>query len=107
MKWHPAISLEQLSVGFSGCVKLEGQQIALFRYDKEEFYALENQCPHKKQMVISRGLMGDKEGKPKVACALHKNQFSLETGKCLSAELKDLKTFPVKIEAGQVYIGLA
>ena len=106
MKWLPAVSVEQLSVGYGGCVLLEGHQIAIFRYGPEEFYALQNQCTHKKQMVIARGLMGDKEGRPKVACALHKNQFSLDTGKCLSAELESLKSYPVKLEDGQVFIGL-
>ncbi len=106
MKWYPTIAIERLEVGFGGCVKLEGQQIAVFRYGPEEFYALSNCCPHKKQMVIARGLIGDLAGKPKVACALHKNQFSLETGKCLNTDLSSLKTYQVKLEEGQVCIGL-
>jgi nitrite reductase (NADH) small subunit len=44
---------------------------------------------------------------PKVACPFHKKTFSLITGQCLNAEECAIKTYPVKVEDGRVYIGVA
>jgi nitrite reductase (NADH) small subunit len=57
------------------------------------------------EMVLSRGMIGDDKGIPKVACPLHKKTFSLETGENLNSDLDAIATYPVKIEEGYVYIG--
>jgi nitrite reductase (NADH) large subunit len=82
-------------------------QIALFHFaTRDAWYATQNLCPHKRDMVLARGLTGDLDGIPKVACPLHKKQFSLETGECLSGDPYSIRTFPVKVEKGRVYIQL-
>lgn len=87
-------------------VLVDGQQIAVFHSDRR-WYAVQNECPHNRQMVISRGLMGDTAREPKVTCPLHKNSFSLEDGHHLGGnEAWCLKTYPVKVEAGVVYVGV-
>jgi nitrite reductase (NADH) large subunit len=63
-------------------------------------------CPHKREFVLSRGLLGDQTGKPKVACPLHKKTFSLETGECLSGEDYRVTVFPVKVDGVDVYVQL-
>jgi NAD(P)H-dependent nitrite reductase small subunit len=63
-------------------------------------------CPHKKQLVLSRGIVGDSAGVPKVACPLHKKTFALEDGRCLSGEEYELAVFRVRTEAGRVLIEL-
>ena len=63
-------------------------------------------CPHKKQMILSRGMVGDKAGEPKVACPYHKKTFSLESGCNMEGEDYKIKTYPVKVEEGYVYIGV-
>ena len=66
-------------------VKYGKTQIAVFNCaSRDEWYATQNMCPHKKAFVLSRGLVGDANGIPKVACPLHKKTFSLETGESLS-----------------------
>jgi nitrite reductase (NADH) large subunit len=81
-------------------------QIAVFHTADDRWYATQNQCPHKQDMVLSRGLLGEKHGAPKVACPMHKKQFSLETGACLSGDDLQVMTFPVKVEEGFVYVEL-
>ena len=50
------------------CVKIAGKQIAVFNFAAtDEWYACQNQCPHKKDMVLARGLIGDQGGTPKFA----------------------------------------
>lgn len=82
-------------------------QIAVFRFESRgEWYACQNTCPHKREAVLSRGLIGDQGGIPKVACPLHKKTFSLESGECLSGESYRVEVFPVRIEGDDVHVEL-
>ena len=88
-------------------LKYGNVQIALFHFaTRDTWYATQNLCPHKKDMVLSRGLTGDLGGIPKVACPHHKKQFSLDSGECLSGESYAIKTFPVRVREGRVEIEL-
>ena len=90
------------------CVKYKGKQIAVFNFTrKSQWYACQNLCPHKMEMVLSRGMIGDESGIAKVACPMHKKTFSLETGENLNGDLPDIATYPVKIENNFVYIGFS
>ncbi len=82
-------------------------QIAVFNFSSRgEWYATVAQCPHKGDMVLGRGLIGDDQGRPKVACPHHKKTFSLATGECLSGDAAAIRTFPVKVEGNQVMVEL-
>jgi len=89
------------------CVSLGDEQIAIFNFSRRgEWYATENRCPHKQQMALSRGMTGSvgEQCEPKVACPFHKKTFSLVTGECLSGEEYRIRTYPVKVKDGKVYI---
>ena len=106
-EWVKTSSVDDFPQNGGACVLVNGEQIAVFNFTTENrWYATQNECPHKGEMAISRGLTGDSEGHPKVACPFHKKTFSLENGKCLSDEQYALKTYPVKIENGMVFIGI-
>ena len=103
--WVKVIDVASAPLSAGICFRYEGEQIAVYNFNKEEWYATQNSCPHQQQMVMSRGLIGDRKGDPKVSCPLHKNSFSLKTGHCLDAEKNwTLKTYAVKVESGEVYI---
>lgn len=85
-------------------VKIGSRQIAVYRMPEGRWYACNNECPHEKQMVLARGLTGDKKGEPIVACPMHKRVFSLETGNCLGDAKYSVTTYPVEIEGDQVYL---
>lgn len=88
------------------CIKYKTKQIAVFNFKQmNKWYACQNLCPHKMEMVLSLGLIGDKNGIPKVACPLHKKNFSLENGNGLTDESLKIAVYPVKIKEGNVYIG--
>ena len=106
--WFKAAPVEAFPEDGGSCIKYKDMQIAIFRFSrKNKWYATQNLCPHKLEMVLSRGLLGDEEGIPKVACPLHKRTFSLETGKNLQGIEAGIATYPVKVENGYVYVGLA
>jgi nitrite reductase (NADH) small subunit len=87
-------------------VLVDGRQIAVFHIGRQ-WYAVQNQCPHNLQMVLSRGLVGDSDRIPKVTCPLHKNSFQLTDGKHLGGNAAwCLATYPVKVEAGVVWVGV-
>jgi nitrite reductase (NADH) large subunit len=88
-------------------IKYGQTQIAVFHFtSRGEWYASQQMCPHKKAFVLSRGILGDASGEPKIACPLHKKTFSLESGASLSGDDYGIQVFPVKIEDGSVYLQL-
>ncbi|MGE3536846.1 MAG: nitrite reductase large subunit NirB [Candidatus Tectimicrobiota bacterium] len=88
-------------------IKYGQTQIAVFNFTSQgTWYACQQMCPHKKAFVLSRGIIGDSHGLPKVACPLHKKTFSLESGACLSGEDYTVEVFPVRVEGEAVYLEL-
>jgi len=86
-------------------VEYGGVQLAVFHVAATgRWYVTQNMCPHKQDMVLSRGMVGEVGGVAKVACPLHKKQFSLEDGSCLSGEDLHVSTFEVRVDDGFVYV---
>jgi len=112
-KSNTAAPMEWFNAGRTGSFPADGgmaieygnTQLAVFRHQYSgKWFATQNLCPHKKDMVLARGLVGEKAGEPKVACPMHKKQFSLVTGACLSGDDLSIATFEVKEEGGYVYL---
>ena len=105
--WIPVAPPSAFPENGGACVKVGALQIAVFNFTRRgEWYACQNLCPHQRQMILSRGMLGSTSGVPKIACPYHKSTFSLETGECLNSDLESIETYPVKIESGQVFIQL-
>lgn len=106
--WFKAAPVSAFPQNAGACIKYGNKQIAVFNFSrKNKWYACQNLCPHKMEMVLARGLTGEENDIPKVACPLHKRTFSLETGENLNADLPPIATYPVKIRDGFVFIGFA
>lgn len=105
--WFRAAPVEAFPADGGACVRAGHLQIAVFNFTRRgEWFACQNLCPHRKQMALSRGLLGSDGGTAKVACPFHKTTFSLESGKCLSSDLEPIRTYPVRVDGGWVYVGL-
>jgi nitrite reductase (NADH) small subunit len=104
--WFRVGEISDFPENSGACIKYKTKQIAVFNFKRTgKWYASQNLCPHKMEMVLSLGMIGDKEGIPKVACPLHKKNFSLEDGSNLAGEDLKIAVYPIKIENENVYIG--
>ena len=105
LTWFYACTTADVPANGGVCVKYEEEQIALFNFTRRnEWYATQNECPHRKQMALSRGMIGSQNDEPKLACPFHKKTFSMVTGECISGDECAIKTYPVKVEDGKVFI---
>ncbi len=106
--WFKVGKVSDFPENSGACIKYKSKQIAVFNFTRtSKWYACQNLCPHKIEMVLSLGMIGDKDGVAKVACPMHKKNFSLEDGTNLGGEDLKIAVYPIKIENGNVYIGFA
>jgi len=107
LTWFYACTVNDVPENGGVCVKYKDQQIALFHFTRlGEWYATQNECPHRRQMALSRGMIGTQNDEPKVACPFHKKTFSLKTGESLNSDECRIKTYEVKVENGKVFIAV-
>ncbi|MFD2932332.1 nitrite reductase small subunit NirD [Spirosoma flavum] len=107
LTWHIAGRVDDIPEDGGACALIDGRQIAIFNFARRgEWYATDNECPHRQQMALGRGMIGSQGDEPKVACPFHKRTFSLKTGQCLNDDAYQINTYPIKVDAGLVYIGL-
>ena len=105
--WFCACTVSDVPEDGGACVLYRGEQIAIYNFTtRGEWYATQNMCPHRMQMALSRGMVGDSNGEPKVACPFHKKTYSLKTGCNLNGENYSIKTYPVKVMNDVVFIGV-
>ena len=61
---------------------------------------------HVSENVLSRGIVGDLAGEPKVACPLYKKLFSLKSGICLNGEDYSLQIFSSALKRSEASCSL-
>ena len=76
------------------------QTFAIYRTDDDKFYATEGFCTHA-QVHLAGGLVMDNI----IECPKHNGRFDFTTGQAKGAPVcVNLKTFPVKVEGGEIFI---
>ena len=73
--------------------------IALFRTQADEVFALRDRCPHKGG-PLSQGIVHGR----RVACPLHNWVIELDSGEALAPDVGCVQRFAVKVEDGDVYL---
>lgn len=98
--WLDIGSVDQITPGTARTLPVVGSdEIAVFRTQKNEFYALVNRCPHK-QGPLSQGIVHDNV----VTCPLHNWNISLKTGEALGEDKGCVPVIPMKVDAGRMYL---
>ena len=104
-QWTTICSLDRILPNTGVCALINSQQIAVFRVGEgNDVYAIENYDPFSKAYVLSRGIVGDRNGIPKVASPIYKQNFSLLTGECLDDSTVKIQTFSAQVVDGQVQV---
>ena len=86
-----------------GCkvVQLEGHTIALYA-TADSIYAVDNRCPHM-GFPLDKGSVKDGI----LVCHWHHARFDLETGGTFDQFADDVRSFPVEVRDGAVWVDLA
>lgn len=113
MSWTKVLSEDDLSADKRQVVKVGKRKILLIE-NEGKLYAVDNSCPHLK-LPLKKGKIQDGA----IVCPFHRSAFDLETGEVKNwtpwppvvgnvlgaiSQEKTLPTFPVKTEAGSIWI---
>jgi len=102
--WHPVCAIEDIWPNMGVCALVEGRQIAIFRLQDNQLYAMDNHDPHSNANVLSRGIIGDLNGERVVASPIYKHHYQLQTGVCVEDPAVQLNTYPVELRNGAVWV---
>jgi nitrite reductase (NADH) small subunit len=105
MTWTTICPLSRILPNTGVCALVAGQQVAIFRVGESDVYAISNYDPFSQAFVLSRGIVGDRNGIPKVASPIYKQNFSLITGQCLDDETISVPAYVVRVVDGEVQVG--
>ncbi|HSB46389.1 MAG TPA: non-heme iron oxygenase ferredoxin subunit [Candidatus Bilamarchaeum sp.] len=95
-----AAGLNEVKLGMSKAVTVNGRRIALFNVDGKIF-ATDNACLHQ------GGPLGDGELMDNViTCPLHGWQYDVCSGTCFNMPSKKLETFKVEVRDGDIFVDI-
>lgn len=94
-------AVESVPIGQGRAFRVGTETIAVFRQRNGRLYAIQNACPHRGG-PLSEGILGAGT----VICPFHAWKVNVETGECLTDPCQ-LRTYPVRAEAGKIYVRVA
>src|SRR5215471_12670713 len=100
--WIPACARDDIDT--EDVIRFDhgSQTFAIYRSPDDEFFATEGICTHERTCLADGLVMGDI-----IECPKHNGRFNYKTGEAKGAPVcVNLKTYPVKVEAGSVFISL-
>ena len=105
-QWQTVCQITDIKPNTGVCALFHDEQVAIFRLgETEQVYALSNYDPFSKAYVLSRGIVGDRQGIVKVAAPIYKQNINLETGEYLDDPEIKIPTYPVQVVNGKVQLG--
>ena len=82
-------------------VRTASGNIAVFRTESDEGFALDDRCPHKGG-PLSQGIVHNR----RVTCPLHNFVIELESGKAVAPDEGCTHSHPAKVENGIVWLSM-
>jgi nitrite reductase [NAD(P)H] small subunit len=101
MRWVKIGTLNDIPRRGARCVATPRGRIAVFRTNEDQVFATVDRCPHKGG-PLSQGIVHGTS----VTCPLHNLVISLETGKAQGADEGEVRTIPVKVDDGELFIAV-
>ena len=100
--WVEACGLDDVETEDVIPVEIEGRDFAVYRSPKNEYYATDGKCTHE-SYLLADGLVMDNI----IECPKHNGRFDYTTGEGQGAPIcENLRTYPVRVENGIVYLDL-
>jgi len=98
--WKPICRVDDIPVlGARRVQRAQGLEVAVFRTEANEVFALLDRCPHKGG-PLSQGIVFGNN----VACPLHNWTIGLADGQAQAPDEGCTPRFAVKVEDGQVFL---
>ena len=104
-EWLPVCRVAELEVERGASALVHGHAMAIFRTPADDVYALGNHDPFDRTSVLSKGIVGTRDGVPFVGSPRHRHAFDLRTGQCLDDEHVWVPSYEVRIVEGVVLVG--
>jgi nitrite reductase [NAD(P)H] small subunit len=99
--WIEVGAVEDIPVLGSRVVKNGDAEIAVFRNNNDEIFAVNDSCPHK-QGKLSQGIVHGQS----VTCPLHNWKIDLTNGEAMGPDEGCTGHYATKIESGKIFIEL-
>ena len=100
--WRQLCRVDDIPLLGSRLVQRASGNIAIFRTADDKIFALLDRCPHKAG-PLSQGIVHGET----VTCPLHSWQINLESGAAQAPDVGCARRFPVRVEAGNVWLELS
>jgi nitrite reductase (NADH) small subunit len=101
--WTDVCPFDILVPGRGVAALVDGEQVAIFRVG-DELFALGNLDPFSNAHVMSRGIVGTRNGVVKVASPMYKQTFDLRTGVCFEQPDVSIPVWSVRCVDGRVEV---
>jgi nitrite reductase/ring-hydroxylating ferredoxin subunit len=96
--WHTLIAEGEFPEEGKLAAKVAGWHVLLAKTD-DGYFAVNDRCTHQAALLstgrIRRGA---------VMCPLHGARFEMANGRCIGGAYKDLRSFAVRVESGQIEV---
>lgn len=97
--WIKVCDLDSIPPRGARVVQTEAGSIAVFRTGENELFAIDDRCPHRGG-PLSQGIVFER----RVACPLHGMVIALDTGEAVAPDQGCVKTYPVRVDDGEVSV---
>lgn len=102
-EWVRICDLEDIPrLGARVVLRRHEANIAVFRTADDEVFAVTDKCPHRGARLSQGMVFGNC-----VSCPAHHLQIELDSGRAVAPDTGSVERFPVKVEAGIVYLSVA
>ncbi len=102
--WQSVCQDSDLIKNIGVCALFNECQVAIFKINNGDIYAIGNYDPFSDANVLSRGICGDVKSQPVVASPIYKQHFNLITGQCLEDDSISVPVYQVRVIDGDVQI---
>ena len=105
-RWRVVCPIDRLIPGRGVGARVAGAQVAVFLLADGTVLAVDDHDPFSGADVLSRGLVGEVDGRATVASPVYKQRFDLLTGQCIDDPSVAVDTWPVRVRQGWIEVAV-